>query len=57
MEPTAVINHRVPADLKRAFEDACKANDQTASQVIRAMMREYVSRNAQTKLDLGGKRK
>ena len=56
METTAVINHRVPADLKRAFEDACKANDQTASQVIRAMMREYVRANAQGDL-LKGNRK
>lgn len=47
MEKTAVINHRVPEDLKKAFDAACKDNDQTASQVIRAMMREYVRRNAQ----------
>ena len=56
MEETAVINHRVPAELKRAFDDACKANDQTASQVIRAMMREYVGANAQGDL-LKGNRK
>ena len=56
MEPTSVINHRVPADLKRAFDEACKANDQTGSQVIRAMMREYVRANAQGDL-LKGKRK
>jgi len=55
-EKMAVINHRVPADLKRAFEDACKANDQTASQVVRAMMREYVRANAQGDL-LKGSRK
>nr|CRY96486.1 hypothetical protein [uncultured prokaryote] len=42
--------YRLPADLKRAFDDVCKSNDQTASQVIRAMMREYVKRNAQGKL-------
>jgi antitoxin component of RelBE/YafQ-DinJ toxin-antitoxin module len=57
MEDTAVINHRVPAELKRAFDAACKANDQTASQVIRALMRDYVSRNAQGTLALEGKRK
>lgn len=50
MDETAVITHRVPADLKRAFEQACKANDQTASQVIRALMREYVRKNAQGSL-------
>ncbi len=48
---------RLPAELRKAFQEACEANDQTASQVLRAMMRDYVSRNAQTKLDLGGKRK
>lgn len=50
MEETVVINHRVPADLKRAFEQACKDNDQTASQVIRSLMREYVKKNAQGSL-------
>jgi ABC-type transporter MlaC component len=53
----SVMQVRLPADLLKAFQDACTANDQTASQVVRAMMREYVSRNAQAKLDLGGKRK
>jgi metal-responsive CopG/Arc/MetJ family transcriptional regulator len=53
----SVMQIRLPEDLLKAFQDACSANDQTASQVVRAMMREYVSRNAQTRLDLGGKRK
>ena len=57
MEKTAVVNHRVPEDLKRAFEDACKRNDQTGSQVIRALMREYVRKNFQGELDLGAKPK
>ena len=47
METTAILNLRLPADLKAAFEDACKGNDQTASQVIRALMRQYVKQNAQ----------
>ena len=47
METTTVMNIRVPADLKTAFEIACKGNDQTASQVIRALMRQYVKQNAQ----------
>lgn len=55
--PDATLQFRLPADLLRAFHEACAANDQTASQVLRAMMRDYVSRNAQTRLDLGGKRK
>jgi hypothetical protein len=53
----SVMQIRLPADLLKAFREACDANDQTASQVVRAMMREYVSRNAQARLDLGGKRK
>lgn len=55
MEEKATINLRVPADLKRVFEDACTRNDQTASQVIRAMMREYVKKNAQGDLLKGSK--
>ncbi len=33
---------RVGKNLKKAFEKACKQNDLTASQVLRAHMREYV---------------
>lgn len=50
MEKTVTINHRVPESLKLAFEAACKQNDQTGSQVIRALMREYVKKNAQGSL-------
>jgi metal-responsive CopG/Arc/MetJ family transcriptional regulator len=53
----SVMQIRLPADLLKAFQEACSANDQTASQAVRAMLREYVSRNAQGALDLGGKRK
>ena len=53
----ATLQFRLPADLLKAFHEACAANDQTASQVLRAMMREYVLRNAQRPLPLGGKRK
>jgi hypothetical protein len=55
MSDNATINLRLPNDLKRAFEDACARNDQTASQVIRAMMREYVKKNAQGDLLKGSK--
>ena len=55
METQTVINLRIPCELKRAFEDACKANDQTASQVIRAFVRQYVKQNAQGDLLKGGK--
>lgn len=49
-EQTVVVNHRVPPELKKAFDAACRANDQTASQVIRALMRDYVKKNAQGSL-------
>jgi len=55
--PDSTLQIRLPEDLRKAFQAACEQNDQTASQVIRAMMREYVSRNAQQPLALGGKRK
>jgi predicted transcriptional regulator len=44
------MNIRLPADLKKAFEEACKANDQTASQELRAFIREYVKKHAQGRL-------
>lgn len=39
-------------DLWKAFKRACAANDQTASQVIRAMVRKYVDDKPQAALDL-----
>lgn len=38
---------RVPADLKKAFDMACKQNDLSASQVLRTLMRDYAKKNAQ----------
>lgn len=55
MESTTVLNLRVPADLKAAFDAACRSNDQTSSQVIRAFLREYVRKNAQGDLLKGQK--
>ena len=52
----SVMQIRLPADLLKAFQGACDTNDQTASQVVRAMMREYVRANAQGDL-LKGSRK
>lgn len=51
----ATLQFRLPADLLRAFHEACAANDQTASQVLRAMMRDYVKANAQGDLLKGRK--
>lgn len=38
---------RVPADLRKAFDEAAKANDMTGAQLIRQFMREYARKNAQ----------
>lgn len=41
---------RLPSDLRAAFEHAASSNDQSASQLVRAFMRDYVAKHAQ--LDL-----
>jgi hypothetical protein len=38
---------RVDGNLLEAFQSACKKNDTTASQEVRAFMREYVRKNGQ----------
>jgi hypothetical protein len=35
----------IDADKKRAFEDLCAAQDSTASQVVRRLIREYLARH------------
>lgn len=47
---TSLITVRIPADLKAAFDDACARADITGSQVIRKMMKEFVTANAQQDL-------
>lgn len=44
---------RVEDELQDAFRAACKASDVSASQVLRAAMREFVAVNAQAALPLG----
>jgi antitoxin component of RelBE/YafQ-DinJ toxin-antitoxin module len=39
------IRIRVDADVKQNFIDACKSNDVTVSQVLRAFMRDYIELN------------
>lgn len=39
-------------DLFKAFKRACAANDLTVSQVVRAMVRDYISAKPQSALDL-----
>lgn len=55
MADNASMTFRLPADLQAAFVAACKANDMSAAQVLRAAMREYLERNAQPALPLRGK--
>lgn len=39
---TAGFRIRVEPELRQAFVDACQANDQSATQVLRSFMRRYV---------------
>lgn len=49
MPDNSSMTFRLPSDLQAAFVAACKANDQSAAQVLRAAMRDYLERNAQGK--------
>lgn len=48
----ATFKFRLPADLLQAFNLACQDNDQTAAQVLRAAVRDYVTRCAKPQGDL-----
>lgn len=41
---------RVEKDLLDSFQAACKSNDITASQAVRAFMRDYVRKHGQSDL-------
>lgn len=41
---------KVDQELLEAFKRSCKSQDTTASQAVRAFMREYVKRHGQIKL-------
>jgi hypothetical protein len=43
---------RIQSDLLHAFNLACEDNDQTAAQVLRAAVRDYVTRCAKPQGDL-----
>lgn len=43
IEKTEALNFRLESELKAAFLAACKANDVTAAQVLRAAVRQYVA--------------
>lgn len=57
MASSGSMTFRVEPDLQAAFVAACKANDQSAAQVLRAAMRDYLERNAQPALPLPAKGK
>ena len=47
---TKMFTAKVDEDLLKAFKHACQNQDITASQAVRAFMREYVRNNGQAKL-------
>jgi antitoxin component of RelBE/YafQ-DinJ toxin-antitoxin module len=52
MGKDAGLSVRIDAELLAAFNAACKAADVTASQVVRAAIREFLKDNAQPALPL-----
>jgi len=44
-DKTARLTVLIDADKKKAFEDLCASQDITASQVVRQLIREYLSRH------------
>jgi len=45
-QSTVLVSFRIPEVDKKSFELACAHNDQTASQVFRALARKYVEETA-----------
>lgn len=48
----ATFKFRINADLLHAFNMACQENDQTAAQVLRAAVRDYVTRRENQQGDM-----
>jgi len=48
--PEVVVRARLDEQLKKTFDNACKANDLTSSQVIRSLIREYIKKNGQKEM-------
>lgn len=46
------FNIKVDENLLKSFQAACSENDETASQVLRAAMREYLKKHKQAQLKL-----
>ena len=51
------VSFRVEAELQAAFLAACRSNDVSAAQVLRAAMRDYLASNSQPSLPLSRKGK
>lgn len=49
-EKDAAMTFRLDAGLRTAFLQACKRNDESAAQVLRAAMRDYLAKHRQTVL-------
>lgn len=52
MVETSSMTFRLPSDLHAAFVAACKAQDMTAAQVLRAAMRDFLAAHPQRALPL-----
>lgn len=50
-EQTVIMNFRLPAGLKKAFESTCKTQDRQPSQIMRDLMRGYVRDHSQLELE------
>jgi len=46
-EMDSTLTIRIPADLKKAAEDAALKNDESLSRVVRQALRDYVQKHAQ----------
>lgn len=55
MEKDSSLTIRIPSDLKRSAEIVAELRDESLSQVIRRMLREYVKANQQGDLFTGKK--
>lgn len=49
-EKRTIIRAEIDPDLKKVFEDICKAQDFTSSQVLRRMIKKYVQSKGQKEL-------
>lgn len=47
MSDKKLFSMQADSDLLVSFKAACESNDESQSQVVRKMMREYISKNQQ----------